>query len=135
MMEFKLAGHDKPIIIVKTKVNGKGPFDFAVDTGASVTVVSKPLADKLGISEDPSTLKKAHCCGGTMDSSLLTVGSVQVGNVMAKEIQVALMDLSTISKCVGIELEGIIGHSFMKDYRVIIDYPNRHIFFRKTRLN
>jgi predicted aspartyl protease len=43
-MQFSLIDSDKPIIIVKVKVNGEGPFDFAVDTGASVTALSKQLA-------------------------------------------------------------------------------------------
>ena len=132
-MKFRLADLDKPIIIVKAKVNGKGPFNFAVDTGASVTVISRQTAEKLAISENPSTPKKGHCCGGEIDMSPITVESVQVGDVEAKNIPAALMDLSTISKCVGTDLEGIIGHSFMKDYRVVIDYPNNVISFEKPQ--
>ena len=113
-------------------VNGKGPFNFAVDTGASVTVISKQTAEKLGISENPSTQKKGHCCGGEVDMSPTTAESVQVGDIEVKDIQIALMDLTTISKCVGTDLEGIIGNSFMKHYRVVIDYPNNTISFEKA---
>jgi hypothetical protein len=60
---------------------------------------------------------------------MTTVESVQVGNVEAKDLQVAIMDLSSISKCIEIQLAGIIGYNFMKDYRVIIDYPNAQISF------
>jgi len=132
-MQFKLAGYDKPIIIVEARVNGRGPFSFAVDTGASVTVISKQTAEKLGVSENASTPKRGHCCSGEFDMPLTKVDSVQVGTIKVENIQVALMDLSTISKCIGTDLEGIIGHSFMKDYRVVIDYPNNTISFEKTR--
>jgi len=31
-----------------------------------------------------------------------------------------------------VELGGIIAYNFMKDYKVIIDYPKQEIFFEKT---
>ncbi len=131
-MRFRLAGSDKPIILVEAKVNDKGPFNFAVDTGASVTVISNQTAKRMSISGNPSTSKKGHGCFGEIDTSLVTVESVKVGDTEVKDIQVALMDLSTISKACGMDLEGIIGHSFMKDYRVIIDYPRQEISFEKA---
>jgi len=130
-MRFKMAGKQKPIIIVKGKVNGKGPYDFAVDTGAAVSVLSKETAKELRVLENPSTFKEGHCCSGSIDMSMTTVESVQVGSLEVRNIPVALMDLSAISKCVETPLGGIIGYNFMKDCRVIIDYPNRQIYFEK----
>jgi predicted aspartyl protease len=130
-MKFKLAGTEKPIIIVKASVNSRGPYDFAVDTGASATVLSKQTAQELGVMNNPSTLKEGHGCCGPIDLSMTTVESVRVGNVEAKDLTVAIMDLSTISKCIEIQLAGIIGYNFMKDYRVIIDYPNTQICFER----
>jgi len=134
-MKFRLAGSDKPIILVDAKVNGKGPFNFAVDTGASGTVISKQTAEALGVSQNEATPKKGHCCGGEMDASLVTVKSVEVGDIKVRDIQVAIMDLSAISKAVGTNLEGIIGYNFMKDYQVIIDYPNNRISFEKAHIH
>ena len=131
-MKFKFASGDKPIILVDAKVNGKGPFNFAVDTGASGTVISKQTAETLGVSENGATSKKSQCCGGEMDASLATVKSVEVGDVRVRDIQVAIMNLSAISKAVGMNLEGIIGYNFMKDYRVIINYPQQEISFEKA---
>lgn len=130
-MKFRLAGSDKPIILVDAKVNGKGLFNFAVDTGASGTVISKQTAEKLGVSENGATSKKGHCCSGEIDASLVAVESVEVGDTKVRDIQVAIVDLSAISKAVGANLEGIIGYNFMKDYRVVIDYPNSAISFEK----
>jgi clan AA aspartic protease (TIGR02281 family) len=131
-MKFSLVGSDKPIIIVKVKVNGEGPLDFAVDTGASATVVSKQLAQKLGISDTGEALKKGRCCCGEIDAAMASVKSVKVGDTEVRDIQVALMDLSSFSKMLKIDLAGIIGYNFMKDYKVLIDYPNTQIFFQKT---
>jgi clan AA aspartic protease (TIGR02281 family) len=130
-MKFSLVDRDKPIITVKAKVNGKGPFDFAVDTGASVTALSKQLAQKLEISDNRDTHKKGHTCCGEIDAAMASVRSVEVGDTEVRDIQVALMDLTSFSKMLKIDLTGIIGYSFMKDYKVLIDYPNAQIFFQK----
>jgi predicted aspartyl protease len=118
--------------MVKAKVNSKGPFNFAIDTGACVTAISKRTAEKLGISQNHSIPKKGHGCCGDIDMSLIPVKSVQVGDVKVKNLQVALIDLSAISEGLGIDVEGIIGYSFMRDYRVIIDYPSRKLYFEKA---
>jgi predicted aspartyl protease len=130
-MKFNLVGSDKPIIIVKVKVNGKGPFDFAVDTGASVTAVSKQLAQKLGISETEDSLKKGHSCCGEIDVAMANAESVKLDDTEVRDIQVALVDLSSFSEMLKIDLAGIIGYSFMKDYKVLIDYPDAQISFQK----
>jgi clan AA aspartic protease (TIGR02281 family) len=132
-MKFSLVGSDKPIIIVKTKVNGKGPFNFAVDTGASVTALSKQLAQSLEISENKGNLKKGHSCCGEIDAAMASIKSVEVGDTEVRDIQVALMDLTSFSKMLKIDLAGIIGYSFMKNYKVSIDYPNTQIFFQKPQ--
>src|SRR5689334_25363721 len=39
-------------ILVRAKINGKGPFNFILDTGAPALFVATSVADKLGIKPD-----------------------------------------------------------------------------------
>src|SRR5690349_20565118 len=39
-------------ITVPVRVNGEGPFDFVVDTGANRTVIAGELAAELGLPDD-----------------------------------------------------------------------------------
>jgi len=57
---------------------------------------------------------------------------MKVDDVEAKDIKVGILDLSNMSKCgcMG-DFGGIIGYNFVKDYRVLIDYPKQEIFFKK----
>jgi len=133
-MEFRLASKSKPIIILKAEVNGGKPLDFALDTGASTTVLSTQTAKQLGI--NIKTLpKEKECCGcsgNKTQARLASVKSIRIGDAEAKEIEVAIMDLTNISRAVGTKLAGIIGYTFMKDYRVVVDYPNKKISFEKS---
>ncbi|UCH30934.1 MAG: clan AA aspartic protease [Candidatus Bathyarchaeota archaeon] len=107
-----------------------GPFNFIFDTGASMTVIEKKTAVKLGLCGKASTTREAHGAGGTLSSSMTTVKSMKVGDVEARDLQVGILDLSNLTKCGCIEeFAGIIGYNFVKDYRVIIDYPKQEIHF------
>ncbi len=130
-------GPEKPLIIVEAMVNGKGPFSFVVDTGASHSVLSSQTAERLGL------LEEAGCCGsvsgrgaqgagGAVAARATTVESLRVGDVEEKDIEVAIMDLMNVSRAVEQKLDGIIGRNFMQGYRVIIDYPRQEIFFEKS---
>ena len=130
-------GPEKPLITVETMVNGKGPFNFIIDTGASHSVLSSQTAEKLGL------LQEAGCCeamhgrsaqgaGGTVAARTTTVESLRIGDVEAKDIEVAIVDLTNISRTVKQTLDGIIGKNFMQDYKVVIDYPKQEISFEKS---
>ena len=48
-VKFRLAGGAQPLILLPTQVNGDGPFDFILDTGAGTSFLSSELAKKLNI--------------------------------------------------------------------------------------
>lgn len=131
MTKFRIES-GKPIITVDTIVNGKGPFNFVVDTGASHTVISNQTAEKLGLNENSpgccgSAGRSAQGAGGPVAARTTAVESIRVGDVEVNNIEVALIDLMSLSK----DWDGIIGYTFMKNYRVIIDYPKQQISFEK----
>ncbi len=127
---FKLAKPDKPLLILETTVNGKGPFRFVLDTGAGGTIISPELAKKLDIKPDnPEKPDKATGAGGTVEVHIGTVKSLKVGETQLEELKVGIMDLTGISKAIETEIDGIIGYNFLKKFRVIIDYPKQTVTF------
>ncbi|UCE96579.1 MAG: clan AA aspartic protease [Candidatus Bathyarchaeota archaeon] len=129
-MKFYIANPERPIITIKGTINQDGPFNFIFDTGASMTVIEKQTAAKLGLYEKAESTKKAHGAGGALSSSIVIIESIKVGNVEAKNIQAGVLDLSNLTKCGCIEeFAGILGYNFMKDHKVIIDYPKQEIHF------
>ncbi len=133
MPKFHVANPERPIITVKGTINGKGPFNFIFDTGASMTIIEKQTAEELGLCDRASATREALGAGGTLTSSILNVDSIKVDNIEARNIQVGVMDLSNLAKCGCLgELGGIIGYNFVKDHKVTIDYPKQEIFFEKA---
>ncbi len=136
LVKFTVANPERPIITVKGTINGMGPFNFIFDTGASITVIEKETAEKLGLSDKTHATRNALGAGGTIVSSMVNVESIKVDGVEERDIQVGVLDLSNVAKCGCIgEFGGIIGYNFVKDYKVLIDYPKQEISFEKTSTN
>ena len=128
--KFYITNPERPIITLKGTLNQMGPFNFVFDTGASMTVIEKQTAVKLGLCNKALTKREAHGAGGALSSSITTIESMKVGDVEAKNVQAGVLDLSHLMKsgCIE-EFAGIIGYNFVKDYRVTIDYPKQEIIF------
>lgn len=127
-IEFRLASPSKPVVLIPVRVNGKGPFSFVLDTGAVVTTVSSGIARDLGIKEE-SSRELSFIPEGEQVKTVVALGKVdlEIGNERIPDVQVALADLSTLSKMAERSLDGIIGYTALKNYRVTVDYPNSRI--------
>jgi predicted aspartyl protease len=120
---IRLANPAKPLILVDVHANGRGPWQFAVDTGTSTTAITRQLAKHLGLATTPVGAGRTACAqiamsGGTLDS-------FKVGGVKMDKMAVVVADFfATLSSAIGAKLDGIVGYNFLRNYTVMIDYPN-----------
>jgi predicted aspartyl protease len=122
-VKFKLAHPAKPLILLPVKINNEGPYIFAVDTGASSTVVSPEVAEILRIERE--RIPELTGAGGSMQAFTGIVRSLAVGNAEMKDLAVVIADfLAMLSQAIGTKLDGIIGYNFLKEFKVTIDYPS-----------
>ena len=104
---------------VQVMVNGKGPFTFAIDTGAGGEALASPrLVEQLSLPVigeeqvgDPSGLNGKKVAVLRIDS--LKVAGVEFKNVRATEFPSA-----------GRDFDGILGFPLFHDYLFTLDYPN-----------
>jgi predicted aspartyl protease len=120
----QLASASYPLVLVKARVNGQGPFTFFVDTGATVSIVSASLARRLHLTPLPATVQGIGA-GGAF-STRASVASIAIGGVRQDRVLVATFDLAQINAAVG-PMDGGLGYNFLKAYRVTIDYPSRQV--------
>lgn len=121
-------GSPKPLILISTKVNGKGPYRFAVDTGAGSTIVSKEIARDLSLSQGARI--PIQGAGGPAAGFLTELSSLEFGNVSLRDVTAVAADVfASLRKPVGGELDGIIGHNVMRQFSVTIDYPMKRMRF------
>jgi hypothetical protein len=124
---FRLAKPDKPLILLETTVNGKGPYRFVLDTGAGLTMISAELAKKVGVQRDKA--QKAVGAGGSVEVHFGTVKALAIGETRIEALKVGIMDLSGISNAIDTDIDGIIGYNFLSRFRVSVDYPKQAVTF------
>ncbi|MEA2719060.1 MAG: hypothetical protein QOJ39_924 [Candidatus Eremiobacteraeota bacterium] len=120
----QLASANYPLVLVKARVNGKGPFTFFVDTGATVSIVSASLARRLHLAPLPAAVQGIGA-GGRF-STQAAVASISIGGVTQEHVLVATFDLTQINGAVG-AMDGGLGYNFLKAYRMTIDYPGHQL--------
>ena len=101
--------------VVEVMINGKGPYQFILDTGASGTVVDSSVATEIGI-EDRQNIRE-----------------IRVGTVAIRDLEVAVFPLSKMFGG-GDAPRGILSASAFPGTLVSFDYPAKRITFRKGSL-
>ena len=99
---------------VPVMVNGQGPFQFVVDTGADRTVVSEDLADRLGLPKAGTA--KLHAMGGSADVRLVKIDTVQVSNNTARKVHAAALPKRNVGA------DGLLGIDSLKGQRIVMDF-------------
>ena len=129
--KFRLAGGAQPLILLPVRVNGRGPFEFILDTGAGTSLLSSELAAQLAVKIIGS--KDGQSAGGKVAVSLAKVDSLAVAETKVEDVDVGIVDLSQIGKTVGAQVDGDLGYNFLKHFRVTIDYRECEIRFEDPK--
>lgn len=117
-------------IYVTAKVDGKGPFVFAVDTGASgMGRADAGLVTSLGIPVTGS----GHTSDGVATAEVKTVRlrSIDLGGFVRRDLEVATRDYSS-RLAPEAAFSGILGREFFGDGLLVIDYPARRLTFTRA---
>ena len=102
-------------IVVEARVNGQGPFAFALDTGASISAIFDKLRNELQLEPIPGQVVLIH---GTVASGrfpLLAVRSVEVGREVWAENRFASLPGDSV---INTGIDGILGVDFLRQYAV-----------------
>lgn len=121
---------------VKVMINGKGPFNFVLDTGASVCVLAQHAAEKLGLKPVASGgFARAVGGNGTFPIVYGLVKSLEIGPVKLSTVPVYLRDLQN-GRAAGMDMaDGFLGLSALNDFLVTIDYKERQLGLRHAPRN
>jgi aspartyl protease family protein len=110
--------------IAHVSVNGTRPARFLVDTGASVTLVSPALAKTLGLAIDGATpATELQTVAGNTAGAAAVLASVKLGAAEAR-------DVPAVIHAPGLDVDGILGNSFLGRFIVTLDSDRRLLRLR-----
>ena len=123
---IRLANPAKPLILVDVHAHGRGPFQFAIDTGTSTTAITPELAKELGVETSP--VGAGTTGGAPIDFHAGSLRSFQLGGAKIDNMDVVVADFFTmLNAAIGAKLDGIVGYNFLRAYKVVIDYPGENL--------
>ena len=104
---------DKGQLIVQAHINGQGPFDFAVDTGASISVVFDKLLRRIGPDTVPLGEATIHGMVASGDFPLIGVDSYDIGGENWRNARMVVLPGDSP---VCADIDGIVGLDFLRRY-------------------
>jgi predicted aspartyl protease len=97
-------------------INERGPFRLVLDTGASASAITQPIADVLGLVPDPQRKVRMFGVTGRADVAAVRAESLRVGDL---EMESVLLPI--VADAFG-GAEGVLGNHGLRDKRITIDF-------------
>lgn len=113
----------RPLVVVEATVNGLGPLPFVVDTGATITSISPPIAEAISMSTQAGA---GVGSGGAFTTSVGLLRTLEFCGVRVERSPAAVIDLRHLAEGPH-RPAGILGYSALRHTRLSIDYRARWI--------
>jgi len=114
-------------IIVPVQVNGRGPFQFLLDTGANRTVLTPRLVEALGLQTSrDNTVTLSGVTGAE------TVPTVLIEKVSAGDLVLENQRLP-VAYALGNDVDGVLGVDGFTNRRVLVDFTHQKVEIRAAR--
>lgn len=119
---------DRRMFMAEVRLNGSRPLSFLVDTGASSgTFLNRALLAELGLREEaPEGMANP---GGEVQVGRVAHVTLQAGDVLLEDQTLLTAPLSSFEPMLGRHLDGILGHAFLSQFVVHLDYVTPGITF------
>ena len=105
---------DTKHVLVRVKLNGTGPYNFILDTGAPAVFIPKKIAGKLGLQVDGK--------GWGEFRAFDIEGGLSVGQVKCRVEDLFQLEGMNGLGLAGVELHGVIGYNVLAKYRITYDF-------------
>ncbi len=121
------------LTILKTFINNKGPFNFVLDSGVGLTIITDPsLKDSLNL----PFIKKVEISGlgedGPLNAWLAPSLKVNMDGIEAKKLGAVILEekVPELSIQAGINIHGLIGYDFFSSFSVKTFFEDGYIVCR-----
>jgi clan AA aspartic protease (TIGR02281 family) len=113
-----------PIVMRRVKISSPKAFreiDMVLDTGSVYTVIAWDIAKDIGY--DPAISERRMpiiTANGIIEAPLITVQGINIRDLGAESVDVICHDIPEITG-----IEGLLGLSFLKHFRTLMDYNTK----------
>ena len=109
-------------VMTHVKVNGKGPFRFVIDTGASRSTLAPHLARALNLKHSVGRNVMLNGVTGAAEVPTVAVDSIEIGALRFEK-----QDLPVIFTSIMGNADGILGVAGFQDQRIDVDFKRDRV--------
>lgn len=109
---------------VEVFINGQGPFNFVVDTGADRSALSTPVAARLGLEPGPNVM--LHGVGGSALTPTAKVALMVAGDSRMKDSELPVLPPERLG------VDGLLGVDMLENRNVIMDFNKKRLEVRRS---
>ena len=132
-LPFKLI---RNLVVIKLKINGKGPFNFILDTGVGLMIITEPkLVDSINL-QNKRTIKMSGLGEGDAFEAYVTPPlKVEIPGLTSYDVAAAILktDHFNLSNFVGIPVHGLLGYEFFSNLAVKLNFTDSTVTVYKSR--
>ncbi len=110
---------------VPVVINGQGPFEFVVDTGADRSVLTPGIAERLALPAGPDVI--VHGVSGSVTSPTVRVEALRTGDARLANVTLPVLPYERVGA------DGLLGVDILEGRNVIIDFAKKQLEVRRSQ--
>lgn len=122
---LRVAGRGGAVLMVAAQINGTGPYNLVLDTGATLTCLDERLAAALSLPRKTGAIGLGAGVGGSGRVALVHVDSVRLGPATVRNLTACVLDLGHLRELGAGGVSGLLGLNFLTPFHVTLDFEQR----------
>jgi hypothetical protein len=118
------------LVIIKLKINDKGPFNFILDTGVGLMIITDPMmVDSINI-QNKRTIKMTGLGEGDAYEAYVTPPlNIDIPGLKSYDVAAAILktDHFNLSNFAGLPIHGLLGYEFFNNLAVKLNFTDSTI--------
>jgi hypothetical protein len=126
----------RDMIIIQLQINGKGPYNFILDSGVGLMLITEPkLVDSLNIVNKRTIKISGLGKGDDYEAYITSSLKVDIPGLNSYDVAAAILktDHFGLSGFTGIPIQGLLGYEFFANLAVRIDFRDSTIVVTKPK--
>ncbi|MDF2432456.1 MAG: hypothetical protein JWP44_2087 [Mucilaginibacter sp.] len=117
----------RDMIVIQLNINNKGPFNFILDTGVGLMLITDPkLVDSINISNKRTIKISSLGEGDDFEAYITSALKISIPGLVSYDVGAAILkkDHFGLSNYAGIPVHGLLGYEFFNNLAVKVDFAD-----------
>ncbi len=126
----------RDMVIIRLNINGRGPFNFILDTGVGLMLVTDPkLVDSINFSNKRTIVISGLGKGEAYEAYVTSALNIDIPGLVSYDVGAAILktDHFGLSNFAGIPIHGLLGYEFFSNLAVKVNFVDSTITVSKPK--